>query len=130
MNYRIAPSYEKEGWKIVRVEGKKAQIENTCSRCGGSGMYPSMEYNGICLRCNGSGKEYKVVNVEALNRFEDGTTVTPELLMEAGLVTKMLCGVKVLGNGTLEKNLTVVCHKVSKSAQAAIEKAGGKVEVL
>ena len=61
MNYRIAPSYEKEGWKIVRVEGKKAQIENTCSRCGGSGMYPSMEYNGICLRCNGSGKEYKVV---------------------------------------------------------------------
>ncbi len=75
-------------------------------------------------------KEYTVVNVEALNRFEDGTTVTPELLMEAGLVTKMLCGVKVLGNGTLEKNLTVVCHKVSKSAQAAIEKAGGKVEVL
>ena len=61
MNYRIAPSYEKEGWKIVRIEGKKAQIENACSRCGGSGMYPSLEYNGICLRCNGSGKEYKVV---------------------------------------------------------------------
>lgn len=75
-------------------------------------------------------KEYTIVNVEALNRFENGTVVTPELLVEAGLVTKMLNGVKILGNGTLEKTLTVKCHKVSKTAQAAIEKVGGKVEVI
>lgn len=75
-------------------------------------------------------KEYAIVNLSALNNFEDGTTVTPELLKEMGLVKKMLNGVKILGEGTLEKKLTVSCHKISKSAQAAIEKAGGKVEVL
>lgn len=75
-------------------------------------------------------KEYAIINVEDLNVFENGVEVTPELLMEAGILKKLLCGVKVLGNGTLEKKLTVKCHKVSKSAQAAIEKAGGKVEVF
>ena len=75
-------------------------------------------------------KEYAVVNLETLNRFEDGVKVTPELLKEAGIVRKMLDGVKILGNGTLEKKLTVTCHKISKSAKEAIEKAGGTVEVL
>lgn len=75
-------------------------------------------------------KEYAVVNVEQLNRFDAETVVTLELLKEAGLVTKELDGVKILGNGTLEKKLTVKCNKVSKSAQAAIEKVGGKVEVI
>ena len=74
--------------------------------------------------------EYAVVNLTELNRFEDGTTVTPELLKQAGIVRKQLDGIKVLGNGKLEKKLTVSCHKISKSAQAAIEKAGGKVEVI
>lgn len=75
-------------------------------------------------------KEYAIVNVEDLNVFENGVTVTPELLVETGLCKKLLSGIKVLGNGTLEKQLTVKCHKVSKTAQAAIEKAGGKVEVF
>ena len=75
-------------------------------------------------------KEYAIINVEDLNVFENGVEVTPELLVKAGLVKKVLCGIKVLGNGTLEKSLTVKCHKVSKSAQAMIEKAGGKVEVI
>lgn len=75
-------------------------------------------------------KEYAIVNVEQLNRFDDETVVTLELLKETGLVTKELDGVKILGNGTLEKKLTVKCNKVSKSAQAAIEKVGGKVEVI
>ena len=75
-------------------------------------------------------KEYAVINVEDLNVFENGVEVTPELLVEAGLLKKLLCGVKVLGNGSLEKSLTVKCHKVSKSAQAIIEKVGGKVEVI
>ncbi len=75
-------------------------------------------------------KEYAIINVEDLNVFEDGVEVTPELLIETGLVKKVYSGIKVLGNGTLEKKLTVKCHKVSKSAVAAIEKAGGKVEVF
>ena len=74
--------------------------------------------------------EYAVVNLTELNLFDNGTTVTPELLKQAGIVRKQLDGIKVLGNGKLEKKLTVSCHKISKSAQAAIEKAGGKVEVI
>lgn len=74
--------------------------------------------------------EYAVVNLSDLNRFEAGTTVTPELLKQAGIVKKTLDGVKVLGNGKLEKKLNVTCNKISKTAQAAIEKAGGKVEVI
>ena len=79
---------------------------------------------------NFSRKEYAIVNVEALNRFENGTVVTPELLIECGLVKKELCGVKVLGNGELEKSLTVKAVKFSASAKEAIENAGGKAEVI
>ena len=75
-------------------------------------------------------KEYAVVNVEDLNRFEDGTTVTPALLKETGLVRTELNGVKILGNGELTKKLNVTAAKFSKSAVEAIEKAGGKAEVL
>ncbi len=74
--------------------------------------------------------EYAVVNLSDLNRFEEGTTVTPELLKECGIVKKQLDGIKVLGNGTLEKKVNVTCNKISKAAQAAIEKAGGTVEVI
>ncbi len=74
--------------------------------------------------------EYAVVNLSDLNRFEEGTTVTPELLKQAGIVKKQLNGIKVLGNGKLEKKINVSCHRISKSAQAAIEKAGGTVEVI
>ena len=74
--------------------------------------------------------EYAVVNLSDLNKFEDGTTVTPELLKQTGIVKKQLDGIKVLGNGTLEKKVNVTCNKISKSAQAAIEKVGGKVEVI
>ena len=73
-------------------------------------------------------REYAVVNIAALEKFDDGATVTPEILKEAGLVKKEYDGVKVLGNGTVTKKLTVKCDKVSASAKAAIEKAGGKVE--
>ena len=75
-------------------------------------------------------KEYAIVNVELLNRFENGTVVTPELLVEMGLVKKVLNGIKVLGEGELEKALTVKANKFSKSAVEVIEKAGGKVEVI
>ena len=75
-------------------------------------------------------KEYAIVNVETLNRFEDGATVNAAALIEAGIINKELSGLKVLGNGELTKKLTVEAVKFSKSAKEAIEKAGGKVEVL
>lgn len=74
--------------------------------------------------------EYAVINLDDLNRFEDGTVVTPELLKETGLVKQQLSGIKVLGNGTLEKKLTIKAHKFSKSAIEAIEKNGSKIEVI
>lgn len=75
--------------------------------------------------------EYAIINVSDLNRFEDGTKVTPTLLVEAGLVSaNASCGIKVLGNGNLEKKLTVSAHKFSSSAQEKIQSAGGSVEVL
>ena len=73
---------------------------------------------------------YAIVNLEDLNKFEDGTTVTLELLHNAGLIKKTLDGLKVLGNGKLEKKLTVKCNKISASAKEAIEKVGGSVEVI
>ena len=74
-------------------------------------------------------KEYATVNVSALNVFEDGTTVTAEALIDAGLLKKTLDGVKVLGGGELTKKLTVSVDKVTESAKQKIEAIGGKVEV-
>ncbi len=107
------------------------------SRSGG-GVRPGFEggqmplYRRIPKRgfTNIWGTEYAEVNVEDLNKFEAGTVVTPEMLKEAGLVKKLLDGVKVLGNGNLEKNLTVQAHKFSKTAVEKIEAAGGKAEVI
>ena len=79
---------------------------------------------------NVSRKEYAVVNVQDLNRFEDGTVVTFEVLKQAGLVKKFESGLKILGEGKLEKKLTVKCNKISASAKKAIEEVGGTVEVL
>jgi large subunit ribosomal protein L15 len=74
-------------------------------------------------------KEYATVNVSALNCFEDGTVVTAEALINAGLIKKTLDGVKVLGGGELQKKLTVSVDKVTESAKEKIEAIGGKVEV-
>ncbi|AMX84825.1 50S ribosomal protein L15 [Geobacillus subterraneus] len=75
-------------------------------------------------------KEYAVVNLDKLNIFEDGTEVTPELLLETGVISKLKSGVKILGKGQIEKKLTVKAHKFSASAKEAIEAAGGKTEVI
>jgi large subunit ribosomal protein L15 len=77
-------------------------------------------------------KEYAILNVEDLNRFDDNTVVTPELLIETGVVNSRndIDGIKVLGNGELNKKLTVKAHKFSKQAAEKIEAAGGKVEVI
>lgn len=74
--------------------------------------------------------EYSIINVEDLNVFEDGTVVTPALLKEAGLVKKELDGIKVLGEGKLEKKLTVQANKFSKSAIEKINESGSKIEVI
>ncbi len=73
---------------------------------------------------------YATINLSDLNRFEDGAVVTPELLKEMGLVKKQLDGIKVLGNGKLEKKLTVKAHQFSSTAQREIESHGGKIEVM
>lgn len=75
--------------------------------------------------------EYATINVSDLNKyFKDGDTVTPELLKEKGIIKKQLCGVKVLGNGELEKKLTIKANRFSSSAVTKIESAGGKAEVI
>ena len=73
---------------------------------------------------------YAVINLSDLNKFEDGAIVTPEILKEMGILKNQLNGVKVLGNGKLEKKLTVKAHKFSTTAKDAIEKMGGKAEVI
>ena len=73
--------------------------------------------------------EYAIVNVAALNAFEDGDTVTLEKLMDAGIVRKSLDGLKVLGNGEITKKLTVEATVFSQTAKEKIEAAGGKTEV-
>ncbi|MFV0274678.1 MAG: 50S ribosomal protein L15 [Bacilli bacterium] len=73
---------------------------------------------------------YATINLTDLNVFEEGITVTPELLKETGLLKNQLDGVKILGNGTLEKKINVRAHKFSKTAKAAIEALGGQAEVI
>ena len=75
-------------------------------------------------------KSYSVVNVESLNGFAAGETVTPESLEGRGLVRALRDGVKILGDGELKVALTVRAHAFSKSAEEKIARAGGKVEVL
>ncbi|WML50278.1 50S ribosomal protein L15 [Neobacillus sp. PS3-34] len=75
-------------------------------------------------------KDYAIVNLDVLNRFEDGTEVTPELLIETGVISNEKAGIKVLAKGNVEKKLTVKAHKFSSAAKEAIEAAGGKTEVI
>ena len=123
------------GSGLGKTSGRGANGQN--SRSGG-GVRPAFEggqtplFKRIPKRgfTNVNRKEYAIVNIEALNVFEDGSSVNPEKLVKAGLVGKNYEAIKVLGNGKLEKNLTVAAHKFSKSAQKGIEDAGGKIEVL
>ncbi|GGJ00935.1 50S ribosomal protein L15 [Alicyclobacillus cellulosilyticus] len=75
-------------------------------------------------------KEYAIVNVSQLNVFEPGTVVTPELLLERRIIRKLLDGVKILGKGDLEVQLTVRAHAYSDSAKEKIAAAGGTAEVI
>ncbi|MFP4978485.1 50S ribosomal protein L15 [Paenibacillus sp. CN-4] len=79
---------------------------------------------------NPTRKEYAIVNIEELNSFAEGTEVTPQLLMETGIVKNAKSGIKVLGNGEVTVKLTVQANKFSQSAVEKIEAAGGKTEVI
>ena len=76
------------------------------------------------------GTVYTAINVSELNKFEAGTTVTPEMIIEAGIAKQVKDGIKILGDGNLDKALTVQANKFSKSAIEKIEAAGGKAEVI
>lgn len=123
------------GSGLGKTAGRGQKGQN--SRSGG-GVRPGFEGGQIPLFQrlpkrgfkNINRKEYAVVNVSDLNVFENGAEVTIETLIKAGLVNKTYDGVKVLGNGTLEKKLTVKASKFSASAETAIKNAGGTVEVI
>lgn len=111
-------------------KGQKARTGGSIRRGFEGGQTPL--YRRIPKRGfkNHFAKEYAVVNLSDLEMFEDGTTVNAELLMAEGVIKKELDGVKVLGNGTLTKKLTVVATKFSKTAEEKIQAAGGKTEVM
>ena len=75
-------------------------------------------------------KEFVLVNIDDLNAFDENTKVTPELLIEKGIIKKVNNGVKVLGNGELKIKVDVAAHAFSKTAKDKIESAGGKAEVI
>ncbi|MGM0436805.1 MAG: 50S ribosomal protein L15 [Bacillota bacterium] len=80
---------------------------------------------------NKNKKEFSIVNVYQLDRFEEGKEITPEVLKEHGIIDKVAkSGVKILGTGLLEKSLTIKAHAFSRSAKEIIEEAGGKAEVI
>ena len=118
-----------------KTSGKGHKGQNARS---GGGVRPGFEggQNPLFRRLPKRGftninrKEFAIVNLDTLNRFEDGTEVTPALLIETGVVSSEKSGIKILGNGTLEKKLTVRAHKFSASAKEAIENAGGSTEVV
>jgi len=75
-------------------------------------------------------KQWAIINVSDLNSFDDGAVITLDMLKEAGMIKNVLTDVKILGNGNVEKKITVQAHKFSKSAVEKIESAGGKAEVI
>lgn len=107
------------------------------SRSGG-GVRPGFEGGQMPLHrrlpkrgfTNIFGKNYAEVNVSELEVFENGTIVTPELLIKNRIINKELDGIKVLGDGEISKSITVKAHKFSKTAAQKIEAAGGKIEVI
>lgn len=121
------------GWGKLSKRGQKGQKARSGGgvRLGFEGgqtpLFRRLPKRGFT---NINRKEYAVVNLDVLNRFEDGAEVTPVALVEAGIVKDAKAGIKVLGNGTLSKKLTVKAAKFSKAAEEAIVAAGGSIEVI
>ena len=119
------------GHGFTSGRGTKGQKAHGKTRLGFEGgqmpLYRQIPKRGFT---NINRKEYAIFNLTALNKFDDGAEVTPEVLVENGIVKNLKSGVKVLGSGKLEKKLTVKANKFSASAVSAIEAAGGKTEVM
>ena len=118
------------GHGFTSGRGTKGQKAHGKTRLGFEGgqmpLYRQMPKRGFS---NINRKEYAIVNLTTLNRFDDGAEVTPAVLLENGVIKNVKSGVKILGNGKLTKKLTVKANKFSASAVKAIEAAGGKTEV-
>ena len=119
------------GHGFTSGRGTKGQKAHGKTRLGFEGgqmpLYRQMPKRGFS---NINRKEYAIVNLTTLNRFDDGAEVTPAVLLENGVIKNVKSGVKILGNGKLTKKLTVKANKFSASAFKAIEAAGGKTEVM
>lgn len=119
------------GHGFTSGRGTKGQKAHGKTRLGFEGgqmpLYRQMPKRGFS---NINRKEYAIVNLTTLNRFDDGAEVTPAVLLENGMIKNVKSGVKILGNGKLTKKLTVKANKFSASAVKAIEAAGGKTEVM
>ena len=123
------------GSGVGKTSGKGHKGQNARS---GGGVRPGFEggqmplYRRLPKRgfTNIFAKKYVSVNVEVLDKFNDGDEVTAEALLEKGIISKTLDGVKILGRGEVTKKVTVKVAKISESAKEKIEKAGGKAEVI
>ncbi|MCH5585956.1 50S ribosomal protein L15 [Shimazuella sp. AN120528] len=138
-----APGSRKESRRVGRgmasgsgkTSGRGHKGQNARS---GGGVRPGFEggQNPIYRRLPKRGftspnrKEYAIVNLDTLNRFAEGTEVTPELLTELGVVKDTKSGIKILGNGELQVKLSVKAHKFSETAAEKIRAAGGATEVI
>lgn len=124
-----------QGSGLGKTSGKGHKGQN--ARSGGGvaigfegGQTPLFKRTPMRGFTNFTRKEYATINVGELNKFEDGAVVNFEILKNAGLLKKELDSLKVLGEGKLEKKLTVQAKKFSKSAEKAIVEAGGTAEVI
>lgn len=138
-----AQGSKKERRRVGRGTGSGMGKTSTRGQTGqksrsGGGVRPGFEGGQMPLSrrlpkrgfTNIFAKEYSIVNVSDLNRFEDGTEVTAQLLKEQRLIRQVLDGVKILGNGEVTKKLTVKAAKFTKTAAEKIAAAGGTAEVV
>lgn len=143
--HELAPAAGSKKAKTRRGRGLGSGLGKTAGRGqkgqnsrSGGGVRPGFEggqmplYRRLPKRGfkNIFAKEYAEVNVAQLNRFEDGATVDPVALIESGILKNVRDGIRILGNGTLEKKLTVIANGFTKAAEEKIVAAGGKVEVI
>lgn len=124
------------GSGLGKTSGKGHKGQNARS---GGGVKPVFEggqlplYRRLPKRGFSNAKfktEYAVINVSDLDKFEEGTVITPELLKEVGMVKKQLAGIKVLGNGEITKKVTIRAHRFTSSALRKLEESGSKAEVI
>jgi len=124
------------GSGLGKTSGKGHKGQNARS---GGGVRPVFEggqlplYRRLPKRGFSNAKfktEYAVINVGDLNKFEEGTVITPELLKETGIIKNQLAGIKVLGHGEIDHKITIRAHRFSSTALEKLERSGSKAEVI